>query len=376
MISWWGSGDNRHAGIAGLAAGLCFASKQNIGTAALLAVITTVAAAKVWRHGGTDLRYLSALASVCVAFAITVAVSLAPVALTGGIPGLLDYGFVAKGKYLSLGGASYFQPLTAAAAATLHPLRPWSAHTLIQSMPFIAAPAVATGLAAVWAAGRSEARGVATIVLLFFCAAAVALYPRADAFHMVFVVPAMLVAASYTVRGLRRLVKESYLNRLASFTRAVVALSVFFLVARAAVALVWPRFVWSTIPHVGWVRLEKTIHGRLSRNIKAVAELPRDGRTLILGGHAAFYYLTTGTRNPSAFDYPYVTTFGTRGEPALIESIRSGEVLRVCIDPTGEETMMPHRLNRVVVSEMTLVRSLPFCPLYQRGDFPRATGRD
>ena len=60
------------------------------------------------------------------------------------------------------------------------------------------------------------------------------------------------------------------------------------------------------------------------------AQLP--GRTFLLVPDAGLYYLITGMRNPTPYDYPYVTAFGRNGEAQTAAAIRRGEITKVLID--------------------------------------------
>ena len=106
-----------------------------------------------------------------------------------------------------------------------------------------------------------------------------------------------------------------------------------------------------------------------------VTRWQRDARQLLTAAHgttddllllvpdAGFRYLITGLRNPTAFDFPFVTTFGRNGQQSVIESVSSGRIKQVCL--TGHWFgLEPTRLVHYVRTTMQPTQRLDFCTLY------------
>lgn len=99
--------------------------------------------------------------------------------------------------------------------------------------------------------------------------------------------------------------------------------------------------------------------------------LARAGRRIFfLRSDAAFFYVAGGFENPTAFDYPYASTFGPRGQAEVRAAIENGAVPWVCLNEvTGPLT--PHELQDFV-RQMTRVADVSAGALYQ---IPRSAER-
>ena len=84
---------------------------------------------------------------------------------------------------------------------------------------------------------------------------------------------------------------------------------------------------------------------------------------LLLTPDAGFRYLTSGLRNPTAFDFPFVTTFGTDGQRRVIDALAAGRIKRVCVaaDWFGFE---PTQLVGYIRRTMQPGADLGLCRLY------------
>ena len=85
--------------MAGILAGLCFATKQNVGLFALFALFVTWALQGKfdWRRAALSVGGFGAAASMV----------LMPVLLSGGFGGFIRYGFTGKTVYLQTAGTGY-----------------------------------------------------------------------------------------------------------------------------------------------------------------------------------------------------------------------------------------------------------------------------
>ena len=107
-----------------------------------------------------------------------------------------------------------------------------------------------------------------------------------------------------------------------------------------------------------------------------VARWQRDARQLLTAAHgstddllllvpdAGFRYLITGLRNPTAFDFPFVTTFGRDGQQRVVAAIASGRIKRVCLAAAFEPNLAPKVLVRYVRRFMRRGPQLGPCTLY------------
>jgi hypothetical protein len=91
-----------------------------------------------------------------------------------------------------------------------------------------------------------------------------------------------------------------------------------------------------------------------------------EGSVLILRPDAAIWYLGSGLRNPTKYDFPYASTFGPKGQQRVIEAIRAGEVPWVCIDPISFiSAARPEQLCRFVLDEMVFESHVEAGQLYK-----------
>ena len=90
-----------------------------------------------------------------------------------------------------------------------------------------------------------------------------------------------------------------------------------------------------------------------------------DRRILLLLPDAGFRYLTTGLRNPTPFDFPFVTTFGRNGQQRVVDSLRSGRIGPVCLGRSWFGLEQTQIVNYVRTT-MRARAQLGFCTLYTR----------
>jgi hypothetical protein len=95
-----------------------------------------------------------------------------------------------------------------------------------------------------------------------------------------------------------------------------------------------------------------------------------EGEVFLLIPDAAVYYLLSGLRNPTPFDYPEIQTLGIDGEDKLIEAIGRGQIRTVCAGAAADRPLTPLKLLRHVERNMKREAGLGFCVLY-RGRSPQ-----
>jgi hypothetical protein len=74
------------------------------------------------------------------------------------------------------------------------------------------------------------------------------------------------------------------------------------------------------------------------------------GKVFLLRPDAAVWYLATGLRNPTPYDYPLASTFGPDGQQVLADNLASGRVRSCCWAPSHAGTLTPVLLERCAAS--------------------------
>jgi hypothetical protein len=74
------------------------------------------------------------------------------------------------------------------------------------------------------------------------------------------------------------------------------------------------------------------------------------GTVLLLRPDAAVWYLATGLRNPTPYDYPLASPFGPDGQQVLVENLRNGRVRYCCWKPADAGALTPVVLEEYVAS--------------------------
>ena len=301
----------RWAAAAGVCCGLAFATKQNIGLLCFAALGLGLLLAR---------RRLFPLAAV--SFGLAAAIPLLPIALTGGLPALLHYGFFNKTVYAQVAGISYlanlhFTPLAfwrdyGFPAGTLD----WGRSLLYLAPVFLlAAPLPGRKvLGPPHAAFRTQL--IFTIVSLGF------VYPRWDQVHMAICAPFLALSLA---------------SLLPPFSRrwASAVLGAFLLLQ----FVVWGILILRPLPaNISGLKAFHTLRvspGFAANAAMAANRLPseqRDPRGIfVLHPAAATIYLSAGIRNPTPYDYPLNSAFGPHGQQQLIEQLRAGLIPAVCL---------------------------------------------
>jgi hypothetical protein len=349
----------RRAHLIGVFAGLSFASKHNVGLLALLAAL-----AAIWADARNRTRALPATAGVSAAFGATVLLALAPVIISGGLPGLLEYGLLGKGNYVMAGNVSYVSSLLewTRAIASLPP--PSAAISLLHGLPLVMPIALAAVALAEWRSLEGRRR-----TLVVFAAAAVAVaFPRWDRFHLSYALPFETVAAVAVLQG----------SSVSKLMQPVLAPSLAMVCLALALASPVRAFFASDIrssrlPHARGIWMTSELDDDLLDTAARLAAAAEGHATLLLGSDAGFWYLSSGVENPTPFDMPAITSVGRRGAPWLIERLSNGELRQVCV-PNAP----PTRLTLAEVESFVrtrFIRGLDIgpCTMYRAPNAPSAS---
>lgn len=330
-------------GWAGVWAGLAFASKQNTGVLALLAVVAIA-------------RRRSAPA--VMAFAVTVASILTPVISSGGGPGLLDFGFLGKGAYakhgVSLPPSDGVARLTQAAQddGVL-----WTGLRAMRFVPFgLALPPAALLL---WARRRRD--GMVLLLAVFGLAAAVSTAPRFDLDHVRLTVPLGLCAFAWML---------TQWKMRSVWVAAPAAVFALFDYGVPVAAMIHGKTQPVAQSHYRYVYASTD---QIERVVKQSRELA--GRDAYLQSpRASVLYLLSGTRNPTPFDYPLISAFGRSGQQRVIDEFRSGRIGCAWVDDAADSEMQPLELVSYVKG-LEHVEAKAGGVLYCRGQLTNAFDR-
>lgn len=306
--------------VAGGLAGLSFGAKQNVGLLALLSVAGAAAvAAGAWQ--ATARRGLAATG----AFLLAATIVLLPVTLSGGLPALWEYGFAAKGSYLRVGGVPWTSALGDALQTVVQPgsvLGSAAAgHHLVVALPVAVVVVVLAGV-------RRLNRRDWLWVLFAATATAVAL-PRWDRFHMAYAVPVHLVALGRMARHVPWARPGPLVRRGAA---AALAVTLLLVAGRPAAILAGDDRRPASLPHFRAAFLEPARDAQLAESAGRLHTAAQGGPVLLLTMEAGFWYLASGTSNPTPFDMPARTSVGSGGVSWLLAELESGTIRTVCLD--------------------------------------------
>jgi hypothetical protein len=356
--------DNRRAALAlaaaGVAAGLSFASKQNLGAYAALALTASIAAGSRDRRAG--LRALIIAGAAC---ALAAGIALIPVWLDGAVEPLVRYGLLNKTTYVERAASTYLEE--AVRRLALLPAGSWHERArAVYDLQRFAVPLLAA--AALLAAWRRAARGertTLTIVTSFVIAGFLGTLPKTDTEHLIHAMPLLIIGLMYGLRA------AHFPER--RWTRAGAAALLVWLGIGLTVVALAPigqmasgNMRVSTLPHFRGVWIPAAMEDDLALRARRLSAAAAGEHPFLLIPEAGIYYLLTGLRNPTPYDYPYVTTFGPRGERDVIASIEQGRLTSVCFAARGPAALRPIEISRYVEERMARGEDAGACTLYRR----------
>jgi hypothetical protein len=334
----------------GAAAALAFASKQDVGVYALLALVITFALERRLRS------CLLALSS----FGLVVGSMVGLLWLSGGLARYVDYGFTGKGAYVharvpfGVGMEGVVQAVRDVHSAA-------SAEAAYWALGFFLPCLALAGVAALLLGARRRVPRILPVVA-FGAAGAATLFPRFDVLHVAYTAPVFLIVVAYAIHVWRARVPSFLLVAAVAWIGLAVLLTA-TLPLRLARS---PSTNLSTLPHLRGTFIQEDDLTGWERDATRLRVAARGHlEVLLLVPDAGFRYLTTGLRNPTPFDFPFVTTFGRNGQQRVVHSLASGEIGQVCLGRNwfGLE---PTKLVRYVRTKMRVRSQLGFCTLYVR----------
>lgn len=342
--------------MAGAFAGLAFATKPHIGVYALGALALALL------HGEPrGERRAQRVVAALLAFTFIAVALLLPVWLSGGWPRFWDYAFLNKTTYLRLAGVSYLDGLMSVGRFFLRPSL-GGLRTLIFLVPPVALLAVASS----WWRATGRERRETEVVWLFSIAATLGIFPRADALHVTYMAPVLLVALAHSWIRLRRPIPFLGSGHLAGVVGALAFLTAGAPLVETYGAAVDGTLGVSGLPHFRGVLTTPHSRAAVHPHLNGLGTA-RNESVFVLSQHAAFHYLATGRANPTPFDYPFATAFGRNGEDEVASAIAQGRIHALCLDPRilHSGRLRPERLVRFVMEAMEPVAKEDSCTLYR-----------
>jgi hypothetical protein len=352
----------RYAGVlAGCTAGIAFACKQNVGILALLAFLAVVVVQPLGRARAR---------AACLAlagFAGAAALALSPVAASGGLSHFADYGFLGKGAYVNA-GVDYLDTARGAGNTIIQIRSRGAAETAFLEVPVFLPLVALLAFVALVVAARSRRATFAVPVATFGCASALTLYPRADAYHVFFAAPPLVILIVYTFHSWRPRLPARVTFAAAAIAAACVALAVVRSAAEPLRRTLSPVNNLSNVPHLRGAFTHSSWDDQVLEQARRFLKAARYVRSpiFVIEPEAGLDYLTTGLRDPTPFDYPIVTTFGRHGERGVINLLRSGSIEAVCLANAGPwpPKLAPARVDRWVRTRMVPGFYVGSCRLY------------
>lgn len=341
----------RRLALGGVAAALAILAKQNVGAFAAVALAIAIVAQP--RSAGARARDLLVAAGAGALPLLGVTLFLAA---TGALGPFVDYAFLHKRSYLAVASMSVFDTLAQSLATSFGaawPLRLFRALHL-----FCLAPLALLWLLLAFDREDRARRRLWIVLLSFFVAGQLAIYPRGDLDHIVYGLPSAamtLFAASALWPAPRRSAVFG-----AGVAWIAAALVVNFSLLKESSAREEPGWLPTLAGarfRPGW-QLAESVE---SINLRLAAP---SGRLFVLAPSAANVYLTTGLQNPTPFDYPFVTTLGTGGEAGLIAQVERRELNPLCLGLDENDGLAPRALIQVVTERMYPLRTTMHCKLY------------
>jgi 4-amino-4-deoxy-L-arabinose transferase-like glycosyltransferase len=360
----WVQTDGRQFPLAlatGAAAGLAVGSKHTVGFLALAAAAGSMLLTRKPRRIRYEAAALAALACAAVALAL-----LAPVAAEGSASAFYDDAFAGKSTYLEHAAVSPLEGVRRAfdwvEDGSFH-----ASYRLLGLYWLALFPIAAGALAATaWIAARAKWRGDPAVVFLFTAAAVATAVPRIDAQHLLYAAPVVLVGAAYAVTRLARGARAG----------ATILVAIALVPGALAVAVRPPALLvtgnerLSELPHFRGALVSEDEEAVATRTSGALARAADGEPAFLLLGEAGFYYLITGIENPTPFDIPQLTAFGSDGQDDVERAISNGAIDTACVDDTPEYALDPIRLMAFVEQHMVAGPDAGPCRIYRARDGP------
>lgn len=309
---------------AGLFAGLAFAAKQTIGVFALGAAVASLPLL------GLGPRSILPLVG---GFLLGALPPLIPVVWQGGLPDLWEYGFAGKGLYLRTTSFLYLESL-GGLRALLDPTATlvWFRQG-VGGLAFLLPPLAL----AVWLGprrGRGEHRTAMDLVGLSSLSALAGTLPMADAYHLSFAMPQcvlLLLLGLDLDRSTADPIRIPWRRWCAGAVWAWALVLVAGRFGGGAMRFLGRGSQPSRLPYFAGLPALPQERGGIEASLAQLVAVAGGRPVFILSRGASAWYLATGLRNPTAYDYPTVPAFGRTGEARIIAQIEQGRIPLVAV---------------------------------------------
>jgi hypothetical protein len=367
--------------VGGLAVGLTVASKPNIGMLVAAAWVATILLA---RHRAR--ASLGEVGRIVIATCAVAGAVLLPVVVTGGFAGFLSDVVLEKGAYVRVmsgnllpGFDQGFSILPGnARAGTVQTTRilspvPELGTRYFDTFRFVLLVALVT---LVWAVVRSrgQSRTPVFVCVAYAVAALLAAFPEIGPQHATEIMPLLLTSTAASIgytrhQGVRSRESRTGHRALIVLIAVWLGFGVIAVTSRSLDGLNGDIGRPSTLPALGSSPvLAADVRGTV-RDTQRLRRLTH-GSVFIIRADASYYYLAGGLRNPTPFDFPVLSDFGSTGEDGVIDRIEAHRIQFVCVPasdgqpPLSGPDFRPLALEHAVRHRMDRVAHLSTCDLY------------
>ena len=361
-LMWYRNPTPRWALAAGIVAGLTFVSKQNVGVYACLAVGMSALIVIGLRRIPDLLKTYLWMSLGCL---LTIGLLCLPILLQNSFPQFWDYGFANKTTYLEYAGISYFDEI-GRLFSYLTPLTVDGLHSFHVNTAYFIAPATLVLLSFLQLRNPKNKTGY--MVLLFAVASFISIFPRADTSHIEFALPLIFIAVAYVWQQCRPLLSKPLYRTLKAAGLLWFAAGLIFLIQPRIQGILDGQFSVSTIPHFHGALMDTDSYEVIDQQSRQLAAHPEIEPIFFVFPNAAFYYLATGFDNPTPFDYPLLTAFGSKGLAQVIDQLSSGMIPAVCFRSIAGAALEPIPLENYIKDHMLPVQDFGVCVEYRRAD--------
>jgi hypothetical protein len=277
---------------------------------------------------------------------------------------LVDYGFTGKGAYVRLGRVSYVSELIASLSSLLRPASRASIYWRHQFV--LPLPALAFIVYAFVVKRQRDPRSV--VVVLFAGAGWASVFPRGDARHLTIALPMLMIATAHAWPAVRADITRQGATLVRSLASAWLVVGLAVLTFGIGGRAISARYTWSNLPHFTGMLIDREAQRGVARAVGQMRANAANGAMFVVSPRAGFYYLISGLRNPTPYDYPLVTTFGRHGEEETVRAIVDGRIKAACVDPSSPQSLRAVRVENAMRQHMRPVIDAGPCIVYSAID--------